>query len=306
MCITCFKNEVETEVHKKDHSYRIVGDLQTKIENNWSVLDYLVYLNSLVSCGINNNVDIMNNVQTKSQKEIRQKFFELSEFTNNTQNERDRTVNAEKSEPYDPVFLHFMPIRKDFEIELHNDYETYLQHTEINYDTDNEATKLLKKHMLNYAKVINKQRQNWRNFVFEKDLTKMEELQIKDQNIYGLFISKYKWLAQFLSKDDFNKVLSCFFKEECMKKTCRESYEKQLENLKNFDYKTILSFEEKLVCQKLRLDLENYVKLKRYALETFIAKKQLKQIFFQLFSKNDCLRAEMLYNWFYRNGIVFE
>lgn len=304
MCVSCFNENIETEFHKKEHLYRIINNLTTDLDSKWSVLDYLIFINGLIICGINNNKGISKLLTTKTEKDIKEKFFELTKFTNNTDNEK-KPHNIQRSDPYDPVLINYLPKRQEFEMELFNDYESFIANVE-HESSDPLAVKELKDHIFNYLKVINKVRINWKNFVHDRNLLKIDELKVKDQTIYGQFIAKYKWLLQILSKDDFNKILSCLFKEDCYRKCLKTNYDKELSKIQNSSCDHLFSINEIMLCKKLKIKTNSYLKIKRYVLEMFVDKKQIKQTFFLLFPKSERFRAEILYTWFLKNGIVLE
>ena len=307
ICISCFQNGIETEIHKNSHKYRLVGHLDVEIDEGWNLLEYLLFINGLVCCGIGNYTDLSHFIQTKTEKEVKRKFYEITEFTNNTKGEANiHTVS--RSDPNDAVLVNYMPEREDFEIEQYNDYEVLLQHTEID-GTETEINKSLKNHIFYYTNVVNKIRNNWKNFVLDRKLIDMEEIVIKDQTAYGVFISKHKWLLQFLSKNDFNKAMSSLFKEECAKNLCESEGAKKLNEIKQSleDFKQFaLSPVEKTLCITLKIDFDVYLKIKRFVLETFASKKKLKDTFYSLFKEKDMIRADVLYKWFWNNNVVHE
>ncbi|ORD95163.1 general transcriptional adaptator [Enterospora canceri] len=306
MCLHCFKNRIETESHNTKHKYRTVSHLDKEMESGWTIIENLLFVSGLISFGIGNWYDISFMLPSKTETEIKEHFYNMTGIRNRTTGETTQSQIGIKSEPNDVNLVNYMPLRRDFEVEQYNEFESLLQHTQYE-DNETEMIKQLKNHIYYYTPVVIKQRSIWNEFVISRDLVKVDELNAKDQTPFGFFVSKYKWLAQILSKHDFNVVVSNFFKETRMKEQLKhlsESEINKMERLLNFD--NVLGKEEKALCIKLRLGISEYIKLKRLALEMFAAKKMLKGCFHSIFKEKDRDRADILYKWFVINGVVIE
>ena len=307
LCIKCHDQKVETQCHKSNHSFRVVSDLDTVLEDKWSVLEYLLFINGLITSGIGNFADIALIIPGRKEAEIKRNFFEMVGIIDNCANETYvSSPYGNKSDPNDSDVVSYMSQRKEFDSEIINEYEALIQGI-VDDENDSPTDILLKNHMLKYTQSVIKQRSIWKNFVIDRNLVNITEIKAKEKEDFGLFVLKYKWLLQFLSKNDFNVFLGSLFKEKKLYEKLSEASHNKLiliSDLENVE--KILSLEEKRFCRELNLDYTTYAKLKRLALECFLAKEPLKNKFFNLFEDHDIERAEVIFNWFLKNKIVVE
>lgn len=305
-CVKCYKENVETDTHKHTHSYRIVGALEDQLDDKWTILEQILLLNGLIYNGIDNFKEIANTIPTKTQEELKNRFHEITGIKNNTEGELVVQPHDYRSDPNDPCIINYMPERNEFEIELFNDYENLLEHTQME-PHDTSITKELKNHIFYFTRCILKQRRIWRNFVLDRKLYKISDFKRIDETPYGAYASKYKWMSQILSRDDFNRVTSGFYHESILKERVKSLITNEIVPVdKLTEFGDVLGQNEKNLCLKLKLSELNYVKLKRLALELFVNNLPLKSRFFDLFPEKDQNRAEIIYQWFNSNGIVIE
>ena len=304
LCINCFHTKVETSIHRYNHRYRIIHNLNAKLLDDWSLLETLLLINGLLICGIGNFYEIALMIPNKTENDVKIKFFELTTVNNNTKNELSVGVVGMKSNPNDLNLVNYMPNRQEFEIEYYNDFEELLQQTFIETN-DSDLVKNLKNHMFYYTKSVLKYRNIWKNFVIDRGIVKINNLFNKDQTEFGVFVVKYKWLAQVLSKHDFNLFVGLLYKEHQLNEELKQlSINEIVEIDKLMNLNDILSPKENIICKKLNIKPNMYVKIKRYVIEQFINKKSIKNKFFSFFKSKDYDRAEILYHWFCANGMI--
>lgn len=323
-CIDCFLKEIETDLHKKTHSFRIINNMdKTIFDANWRMIDELIFLNGTIKFGVGNFEDL-SFVLSKPICEVKTHFFWLTGLVNNEEGEIERN-NVARSEPYDTEVLSYMPERRDFESEIHNEYEALIAGLKF-LKNDTETERDLKKHMLNNYRVILRQRRMWKEFILDRNLIRVNAIKANEiQNGIGKITSKHKWLSGYLSKNDFNYFITCLVEEERLRRKV-ESEQKhgsvigedrgniRWENIQKkesshegeiMNVEQIIGDKEKEFCKRLNISIESYAEIKAYALECYIMKVPFKKKLFELFDKSENERVELLYKWFENQKITF-
>lgn len=305
-CEACFFKELETDFHKKNHKFRIVSRLfEYSDADNWRLIDDLLLVDGLISYGFGNFDDISKILPSKNENEVKNHFYKLIDITDNNENETTYET-IPKSLPNDSFIASYMSKRKEFDSEILNEYEALIENLVFEED-DDELDTDFKRYLLNNYGTVLKRRKIWRNFVFDRNLINLEKILEKDSKDINEVVSKYKWLAQFISKNDFNVFIAGLVREKQLKDTLSKNSEfsaiqpeNLLNNLPN------LSEKEVILCRKLKLMPILYLKLKRMAIERYIAKLPLKNALLDLFQKEDHNRVMILYKWFDCQHVVIE
>ncbi|KAL6122714.1 general transcriptional adaptator [Nucleospora cyclopteri] len=307
LCLKCYKEKVETQIHKACHRFRVVSNLEQELKDGWTVLESLLFINGLITYGIGNFADIAAIIPNKKEHEIKKKFFELTGITDNTEGETYvQQQNVNKSDPNDSEVISYMSQRREFDSEIINEYEALIQGI-VDDIYDSETDKILKEQMLKYTRSVLKQRVVWKNFVIDRNILDVTDLRKKEKEEFGSFVMKFKWLLQFLSKKDFNNFLGGLYREKKLQDKIATFTQANMISVKELEnVEPLFSNEEKKLCRKLNMSYMLYAKLKRLALECFLSKEPLKNRLFDLFEDIDNGRVEILYNWFCKNQIVVE
>lgn len=305
-CLPCFFQGLETSVHKKWHSFRVVSDMtKTLMYTGWRVIDELLVLHGVISFGIGNFEDIASIVPNKTQAEVKEHFFTLFEVINNEMGEKPRST-VPKSDPNDKHVLSYMPKRGDFESEILNDYEQVISSLQFS-SSDAAFEKQLKKHMLYYYSAIMLQRRIWKSYVLDRNLVAVSIIKEKEHGKVGDLISGYKWLLQYLSKKDFNLFIARLLRENQLRDLIgsRKNPDSQIDLAKLKDVSGLLGDNEKHFCERLGVSLPLYAQLKSFAIECLMAKKPLLSALETIFGSQEKRRVEILYHWFMKQKIVY-
>lgn len=305
-CTTCFSLDIQTTVHNNSHNFRIVSNLGAEIDQSgWRIIDELLLLDGMISYGFGNFDDISKILSHKSVEEIKTHFFSLIEIEDNNDGETECT-NVPKSNPNDSFVASFMSKRKEFDSEIINEYENLIDNLQFEEESSETETEL-KRHLLNNYKTVLMRRKLWRDFILNRNLVDIENFKEKERTDVGENASKYKWLAQFISKKDFNLFIAGLVREKRLKDALtRHSDIYSVQQDKLAKNTKLLSEKENQLCKRLCIDTTSYIKLKRMAIEWYIARQPIKEAFFALFHKEDYPRATILYNWFAHQDIVHE
>lgn len=303
-CLVCFFADIETEQHKSTHSYRFMSRLDMPLlYSEWRIIDELLLLNGVITFGIGNFEDIASVLSPKTESAVKNHFFALFGITNN---EEDEAVRAEvpKSDPNDSAVLSYMSKRQDFESEIFNDYEVIINGLQYS-DSDGELERSLKQYMLRHYRTVLKQRSIWKALVLERGLVEVGALKLLDAGEAGVFTSRYKWLVQYLSKNDFNKYIDGLIREKYLwKMRAKGAAEHMIDGPRLADMSGLLSEKEKELCRRLKMSPKLYVRLKRFTIECYIAKKPLRRLIFGLFDESEQHRIGILYRWFENQKLV--
>lgn len=303
-CLACFFANIETLVHKKAHSYRVVSNLsQPLFYEDWRVIDELLLVNGVITFGIGNFEDIATILSPKSEIEVKNHFFRIFGIVNNEEGECYRT-DVQRSDPNDTIVLSYMPRRRDFESEILNDYEMTINSLQYS-DADSELETKFKKHMLDHYKVVLKQRCMWKTYVLDRNFVDINRLKAMDAGETGPLIGRYKWLVQYLSKNDFNRFIGGLVKEKRLReKKGKKVPDQIIDESRLLDVTGLLGPKEKELCRRLSISYHLYANLKRLSIECYIARKPLKNLLFSLFDRSEQARIGVLYRWFKNQNTV--
>lgn len=304
-CFACFFENIETEEHKSTHNYRMVNNLSKPLLNeNWRVIDELLLLHGIISFGIGNFEDITSILFPKTQEEVKKHFFMLVGITDNQEGEILRHI-IPKSDPNDPVVLSYMPKRQDFESEILNDYEMLICNLQF-YESDTLEECRFKDYMLYYYSMLLRQRRMWKTYVLDRNFIEVNKIKEKETPNTLPIINKFKWVAQYISKNDFNYFISHILKEQKLKGliNSRKIPEYSIDEEKLSDVSFLLGKTEKELCKRLNMSRLLYADLKGLAIDCYVSKKSLKQALAGLFDESEKERVEILYGWFKDQKIV--
>ena len=303
-CLMCFFSNIETSTHKNNHNYRVVSKVtEPLMYKGWRIIDELLLLNGIITFGVGNFEDITSVLSPKTEQEVKSHFFELFNIINNEEGEVQRN-EVIRSDPNDSSVLSYMSKRGDFESEILNDYETIINNLQFSED-DSIIERKLKKHMLYHYKTVLKQRGMWKNLILDRNLVDVNRLKEMEMGDLAAVLKKYKWLIQFVSKNDFNKFIGGLVREKKLKEL-RTQYASEafIDESKLKDTASLLDRKEKVLCERLKMSQSLYVKLKIVAIECYISKKPLKNVIFGYFDKSDEERVGVLYRWFKNQKVV--
>lgn len=303
-CLMCFFAEIETAEHKSSHSFRVVSNLTKQLlYDGWRLIDELLLIDGMITYGFGNFDDVSKIIVSKTETDVRRHFFGLINV-NDDEDGEVMLAEVPKSNPNDSFVLSYMSKRKEFDSEILNEYESLIETLRFEED-DTEPELEFKRHLLYHYKTVLKRRKIWRNFVLGRNLIDVSQLKAKDHLELGEVASKLKWTAQFLSKNDFNILISGLLKEKKLKHalSVHPLFSVINEN-KLLDNSKFLSDKEKELCEKLKIAQPIYIKLKKMALEYYMQKKPLIGPFLKLFSDTERTRAMTLYKWFADQKIV--
>ncbi|KAM0681255.1 hypothetical protein GINT2_000453 [Glugoides intestinalis] len=305
-CTTCFSLNIQTAVHNKSHNFRIVSNLEAEVDQSgWRIIDELLLLDGMISYGFGNFDDIATILSHKSVEEIKKHFFSLVDIKDNDDGEV-KCINVPRSNPNDSFVASFMSKRKEFDSEILNEYENLIDNLQFEEDSSETETEL-KMHLLSNYKTVLLRRKLWRSFILDRNLVDIEHFKQKEKTDVGENASKYKWLAQFISKHDFNLFIAGLVREKRLKDALtKHSDIYSIQQDKLITNGKWLSEKEHQLCKRLCIEVSSYIKLKRMAIEWYIARLPIKEAFFALFEKEDYPRATILYNWFAHQEIVHE
>ena len=213
----------------------------------------LLFYEGLSMLGIANWDDIAYFIGTKTNVEVENFFYSVSGLDNNIDQEMQITPNTQ-SNPNTHDIGSFMPLRKDFEIEYENDYESIFK--EVNNDTGMlfEHKKLLQEVLFSGFENLTRMRTFKKHVILDKDLINLKELEMVE----------LKPIAKFLSKEDFNSFYSGLLIELELEKNITEGVKAPLNNFLDVEKKrtSFLSDLEKEFCFKLKLSYKEYLKIK--------------------------------------------
>lgn len=307
-CLFCFLKKEESISHRASHSFRLVSKLAEPLFNKeWRVIDELLFVHGLVSCGIGNFEDISFPLGNKNEKEVREHFYELAGIENGMNGELagQELSLPTKSEPNDLELLSYMPKRHEFESEAFNDYEMLIEDLQF-LEKDSQVERAFKRYLLNYYRTVLKRRGIWRSFIIDRNLIAVNEIKKHDGTLLGQVASKWKWLLQFVSKNDFNKFLDGLLREKILREQLeRNGNHCRVDEPRLKDVSNLLSIKEKELCTKLNMSSSLYARLKRFSIECFIAKKPLRPAIYKFFNEEDHERVSVLYRWFLKQNIVY-
>lgn len=304
-CAICAFACIETDVHRKSHRYRVVSNLEKSINSEgWRLIDELLLLDGIISFGFDNFEDISKLLKPKTEIEIKSHLYKMIGIEDTVKEVMPSKVV--KSNPNDSCVASFMSKRQEFDSEILNEYEALIEDLVFEED-DSELEIEYKRFLLENYRTVLSRRKVWRHFILDRKMTEILKLKSKEKYELGEAINKKKWVAQYLSKNDFNVFLSGIAIENRLKSQLTKhpamldiQSDKLSNNLK------LLSKSEIDFCQTLNVPYAVYIKLKRMALELFNIKYPLKKALFELFPLHDSHRAKIIYKWFLDQNVVIE
>lgn len=266
LCIKCFKDGIKIRNHEYNHQYRIVDTFQFSIDNHWTALEQLLFIEGLSMLGIANWDDVADFIGTKSREEVETFFYKITEIDDNKDQESDVVANPQ-SNPNIHDIVSYMPFRKDFDVEYENDYESIFK--ELNNDNSllPEHKKILQTELFTGFLNLSKMR-NFKKFVIlDKNLVNLKELQAVESNYSDIEISilnDIKPFAKFMSKEDFNTFYAGLSIEAELKRKIKEGVKTPQKSFLDIEKKrtAFLSDLEKEFCFNLKLSYKEYLKIK--------------------------------------------
>lgn len=305
-CALCVFSEIETDVHRKFHKYRIVSNLEKNTDgSDWRLIDELLLLDGIISFGFDNFEDISKLLKPKTETEIKAHLYNIIGIEDNTKDEIEYST-IPKSNPNDSCVASFMSKRKEFDSEILNEYETLIEDLVFEED-DSDLEIEFKKFLLENYRTVLQRRKAWRNFILSRNLTNVVKLKAKENQEISEAIHRKKWLSQYLSRQDFNTFIAGIAVENRLKaQILKHPGMQEIQEDSLLDNSKLLSKKEIELCSTLNVPHQVYSKLKRLAFEMFTLKWPLKNAFFELFSPDEYPRARIIYKWFVDQNIVFE
>jgi len=297
ICLYCFFANF-SECHIQ--SYKVVSNLQKPfLYPDWSMIEELLFLYGVSAFGIGNFEDISSIIFSKTVEKVREHFYQLFQIENSTEGEVPMPAAA-RSDPNDSEVLSYLSKREDFESEILYEYESIISSLSIG-ENDSAADAGLKRYMLRHYNDVMKQRRIWKSWILDRGLVDMSRIKTRD----SLFLAKYKWLVKYISKSDFNVFMSGLLEERELKQHCdRHMKEIKINTKRLLDFSMLLSPLEKQFCDRLRISLHEYGRVKRIALESFLAEQPLLPQLIRVFGAQEESRINILYRWFSKHGIV--
>lgn len=267
LCIKCFKDGIRIRNHDYEHSYRIIDNFQFLMDENWTAVEEMLFIEALSMLGIANWDDIAEFIGTKTSEEVERFFYIRSIFENSKLNELNE-LQSIQSNPNVHEVVSFMPFRKDFDVEYENDYESIFK--ELYNDTSllAEHKKVLQDALFNGFTNLTQIRNFKKHVILDKNLVNLKEFQAFEGTLNDFdktILNEIKPFSKFLAKDDFNIFFSGLLIEAELKKKITEGGVKApLNNFLDIEKKRMefLSNLERNFCYKLRLSYKDYLKIK--------------------------------------------
>ncbi|WUR02404.1 transcriptional adapter 2 (ADA2) [Vairimorpha necatrix] len=258
-CIYCFRDNLETKIHKKTHDFRVIN-YSLKITEDWNILEELLFYNSLDKFGLGNWDNISKSIGTKSEEEVEIFFYKMLNIKNNSIS--NLKINERTSNPFRSKISIYMNNREDFDVEFMNDYEEIIKDMDFT-DSDEEIDIKAKNCILKGYKNIIQMRNYRKDIILKKgllEINKNKEFE-KEMSKY-LDIEKYKFLLEYLSVEKYEE----FIKGICEEKEVFKDKENKI------NYQMALSGQELEICKKLEISYEEFGDLKKKFIEMKIFK----------------------------------
>lgn len=310
-CLACFLDDEKNDSHLSGQHFRLVSNLFSPLfGEEWRVIDELLLVNGIISFGIGNFEDISTVLSTHDESSVKKHFYTLVDVLDNPTGEEPLHEPQEgsvllKSDPNDTRVLSYMPERREFESEIHNDYEALIEDLSLEGVGDSLEGRF-KRYMLYHYRTVLKQRAQWRNMLIDRNLVAVSEIKKHDGTSIGSLANKWRWLLKFLSKNDFNRFIDGLLYEKMQRDQLGRSNDGRCVDESSLrDISDLLSSKEKKLCQLLNMSHRLYVRLKRFSIECFIARRPLHKAMFRFFDEEFHERLEVLYRWFLKQKIVY-
>lgn len=304
ICVTCYFERRPAKNHLPSHKYYAIEPLSfTLIESTWTALEELIFFEMLIQHGLGNWAEIALNLKTKSAQEIENHFYKVFSITNNVEYEDENKIVV-LSNPNFHYVNFFAPLRADFDFEDEYEYENSIKFLDVG---ENET---LKTFLLDSYKNLLALRKFKKIVILEKGLTEVKEIKnnIASNNLYANFNNDfYKMapLAQFISKKDFNLFFGGLSIEKFLleykgtnKKVKHDFFEMERLRMNG------LLREERDMCKKLRITYSTYLKLKKFALKSYLIDKNVTEKTFSKIVRGSDNRIGILHSFFKRNGWI--
>lgn len=299
MCVMCYFNQKTAKKHSITHRYYAIEPLNyTLIESNWTALEELIFFEMLIQHGLGNWTEIALNLKTKSSQEIENHFYKVFGININKEYDNDAIISDLSNPNYHYVSV-YAPKRSDFDFEDEYDYETNLKSLDVG---ENEV---IKNFLLDAYKNLLALRKYKRMIILEKGLTQVQEIKANKEAVESSIYYKIAPLAQFISKKDFNLLLTGLAIEKYLldykginKRIKHDFFE--VERLRM----NVLMPSEKSLCQKLKITYDSYMRLKRYAILEQIRTKSVNSKTLSRIVKGSDSRVGILHSFFKKNGWI--
>lgn len=266
LCLTCFSEQIETTRHSKYHKYRVYSKMNMPVGvTDWNILESMLFFDGLESCGVGNWEDIGQFIGTVNN--IEEHFYETFGFK--SPNPIEEVQDLPKiSQPYTGVISSYMPARKYFDTELVNDKELSMNNLSL---SDNEVTdqKLYVEQLLASYKIVVYMRLRRNHFIADRNLFDMNRLKKLEEESYGHIIKKYKPLAPYLTKQDFNTFIKGLIIEEQLSNLIVKIKRQEMESFNSntiLNAKNLLSDNERRLCHLAKIPSTLYMDIKREVL----------------------------------------
>ncbi|KAK6090795.1 hypothetical protein P3W45_000040 [Vairimorpha bombi] len=180
LCVHCFYDRLETNLHKKNHEYRIIL-CSKKTRCDWSILEELIFVNGLDKYGIGNWEFLSKSIGTKSEEEVEKFFYESFKIKLNAIS--TNKIDEKLSNPFRHKISIYMNNRQDFDVEFMNDYEDIIKELEYT-DSDEEIDRQAKDAVLKGYENIIRLRNYRKNIIINKGLIDVDKNKQFDKKIY--------------------------------------------------------------------------------------------------------------------------
>ena len=272
LCIFCFYDRLEISSHKNSHEYRVFLCTK-KLNNDWTILEELIFFNGLGKYGIGNWESLSKSVGTKTQEEVELFFYNLFNIKNNiiTKNK----VFERTSNPFRSNISIYMNNRQDFDVEFMNDYEEIIKDMEFT-DSDEEIDLKAKNAILKGYGNILRMRKYRKKIIIDKQLIDVEKTKSFEKKMSKYVdIDKYKFILEYLTLSQYKNFIYGIYKENYLNKI-----EKNEDN--KIDYEFVLSQAEKNFCKQAQISNKLFDEFKN----KFVEEKIFRILFLTMNTKN--------------------
>lgn len=266
LCMNCFFTQAKPRFHSTSHLYRAVEPLNFKLNNDqWTALEELLLIEALEINGLGNWQEVRDYIGTKNTIEIEEHFYKISELQNNKEYESTEKLPI-VSNPNNHEIVSYMPLRKDFDTEIENDYETIFKDINSDFVLQSDEMRHAKDAIYDSYRILLKLR-NYKKFIaLEKNLINYKELQKKEELLDDeekMVLKMLKPLSCYLSKKDFNLYYEGISIENELKRKINEKKVRKCDFLNEERRKCrLLSNNERELCMGLKMTFKEYLKVK--------------------------------------------
>lgn len=302
LCLPCFLAQTETAVHSKHHRYRVISRMDVEIYGGgWTLLEEMLFIHGLETCGIGNWADISNYVGEN--KDVESHFYELLRI------ERDPDATSEVGEktsnPHRGLISSYMPYRREFDTEYMNDQETVIRDLSISEEDSETKKEFVEAIVSSYMNVVGC-RNRRRHVILDKNLMDMKTLKRNEELAGGDFVKDIKCVAPYLTKSDFNVLFRGLYIENrllaLLKKHAGSYGRIDLGRLRSAEH--LLSDQEKRLCDASKMAHGSYIELKRELALRLVRKKRMSRDAFKVLLDLPEDRMEPIYEFFRMQGLA--